>query len=290
LLLPEYAASLPPFLRKRVTHIFNPAPPVSPGASPARPEEPPLIVCSLGRIAPVKELPLLMRAFARLSTRFPMWELHIWGKDGVEMDLAAQWRLSPARDRIRLRGLTPDPLAAFRRAHVFCIPSRCEGMPLTILEAMSCGLPVVGFADCAGVRALIRDGENGLLAAAREEEALAETLARLMESAALRERLGRGGLETAAAYAPEAVWDQWEALLRRTAACKGRTRMDAFAQDPFASQARLSTAARQEWVLREFGQPLPGSLAWHTKRLRDVWHGLLCGTLPTKRGDYGCFD
>jgi hypothetical protein len=124
-----------------------------------------------------------------------------------------------------------------------------------------------------------------LLAAERGEEALAETLARLMESPALRERLGREGLKTAAAHAPEKIWDQWEALLHRVAALKGKTRMDAFVKEPFASRARLSGAARQEWILRKFGEPLPGTLAWHKKNLRDCRRAVQRLALPAWKDD-----
>lgn len=290
LLLPEYANSLPGFLQERVVHISNPAPPLSPDASPLRSEASPLVLCSLGRIAPVKELPLLMRAFAKISGQFPQWELHLWGQDNVEMSLAEHWLRNPARDRIRLRGLAPDPLAVFRQAHIFCIPSQYEGLPLTVLEAMSCGLPVVGFTDCIGVRALVRDGENGLLVSARREDELAKTLGRLMQYTVLRERLGAGGVKTAAAIAPEAIWDQWEALLCRAAALKKNVRMSHFVQEPFASRARLSSAARQEWVLHKFGDPLRGTLAWYARNIRNWWHAMRRRLPPFRRNKYEFTD
>lgn len=61
----------------------------------------------------------------------------------------------------------------------------------------------------------------------------------------------------------DATLDKWELLLTEVAANKGATTMDAFAQDPFASQARMYSVAKREWLWREFGDPIPGTLeAW----------------------------
>ena len=60
--------------------------------------------------------------------------------------------------------------------------------------------------------------------------------------------------------------DAWERLFAETATCKGHTVMDAFAEEPFASRACLSAAARREWLFRDFGTPIRYSLAWWLQR------------------------
>jgi len=71
-----------------------------------------------------------------------------------------------------------------------------------------------------------------------------------------------------------ALFDAWENLLAEAAAEKGATVMDAFEQEPFASQARMYSVARREWLWRDFGQPIPGTLeAWltaHWYRTKNV--------------------
>ena len=63
--------------------------------------------------------------------------------------------------------------------------------------------------------------------------------------------------------------DAWEKLLAEAAAEKGHTVMDAFGDEPFASQARMYSVAKREWLWRDFGQPIPGTPeAW----LADCWH------------------
>lgn len=73
-------------------------------------------------------------------------------------------RASHMQERIPLYGETGTPQAQYADADLFCTPSRVEGFGLTAIEAISCGLPVVGFAECSGINELVRHGETGLLA------------------------------------------------------------------------------------------------------------------------------
>ena len=80
-------------------------------------------------------------------------------------------------------------------------------------EAMSAGLPVVAYHSCPAVNELVRDGETGLLVD-DGVDALAEGLKKLMENQELRERMGRVAHESMKEFAPEKIWDQWEALMQ----------------------------------------------------------------------------
>ncbi len=268
LLLPEFINSLPAWLHDRVTCIPNSAPNVV--APTAKHQTKPFTLVSLGRFATVKQIPMLVEAFGLLHDRFPDWILDIWGYGEEKNTILKAIAQSPAKSAIRMRGIADLGLEIFAQAQLFCIPSRCEGFGLTVLEAMSQGTPAIGFAGCAGVNHTITDGENGLLAPEMTPQSLADTLAKAMDSAALRNTLALGALKTAREYAPGPIFDQWEALLLSTASSKGHTRMDAFSEEPFASMARLSAAARREWLFRDFGRPWPGTLRWYAEAARTA--------------------
>lgn len=168
--------------------------------------------------------------------------------------------------RILMPGICRDAPSAYAEAQIYCLPSAYEGFPNTILEAMCAGLPVVGFAECVGVRDVIEHGKTGFVVAESSSSALAETLRRLMSSDRLRETLGKAAQAAAENYAPSKIYDQWEHLFAELARVKGKTVMDAFAEEPFASQARLSAVARREWLSRDFGMPMPYTVAWLRQR------------------------
>jgi glycosyltransferase involved in cell wall biosynthesis len=109
-----------------------------------------------------------------------------------------------------------DGARIMSESDVFLLPSVFEGTPLTLMEAMHSGLPIVT-TDVCGMRDVIRDGVNGLLAPVRSPARLAEAIRRLSVSHALRERIGRAARADALARYrwPESakpVWDVYRSL------------------------------------------------------------------------------
>ena len=82
------------------------------------------------------------------------------------------------------------------------LPSRFDTFGCVVIEAMSCGLPVVAY-DCKGPRDIVEQGRSGFLVESPEE--MADQVAQIGRDAALRERLRRGALQRARAYAPEPI-------------------------------------------------------------------------------------
>lgn len=221
LLTEPYLEAAPPLLRAKCRIIGNPISPAS--HQPSVTPHPPCLL-SLGRFAKVKQISLLVQAFALLAPDFPPWELHIWGAGEDEKSIRKAIGETHCQ-QIYLHGLTLQPEQQFAQADIFCIPSRFEGFPIAVLEAFSQAIPVVGFADCSGVNSLVRSGHNGLLADAMTAESLAASLRHLMADPDLRHSMGQRARQDARAFAPSAIYDQWEQLLRDTAACKGHTHL-----------------------------------------------------------------
>ena len=111
-------------------------------------------------------------------------------------------------------GLVEEMPALLAQVDVAVLPSYREGVPLSLLEAAACGLPLIA-TDVPGCREVVREGENGLLIPPRDPVALSEAIARLAGDAALRRRMGAASRQLAVAeFAQEAVFEQTLAVYR----------------------------------------------------------------------------
>jgi glycosyltransferase involved in cell wall biosynthesis len=102
--------------------------------------------------------------------------------------------------------------AVYAEHDVFVFPSLVEGMPLTLLEAMAAGMPVVTTAS-SGMADVVEDGYNGLLVAPADGEALASAVSKLVGDEGLRGKLGKEGQSTMRRYTWERVTAQLEEIL-----------------------------------------------------------------------------
>ncbi len=132
------------------------------------------------------------------DSAMPDFELHVAG-GGAHVDaFRARAHTLGLAARVKIHGWVDDEArrALVASADVFVLPSYAEGMPNSMIEAMSLAVPVV-VTPVGSIADVIRDGENGLLVAPRDAEALRATLARLLASPELRRRIGDAGRETA---------------------------------------------------------------------------------------------
>jgi glycosyltransferase involved in cell wall biosynthesis len=141
----------------------------------------------------LKGADLLIDAFRRLAPDFPHVKLKVLGYFPDREPLEALTGGCPQIEILKHRP-NPEVLEMMSRATVFALPSRCEGTPCVILEAMSAGLPIVA-SDVGGIPELVRDGENGFLVPTEDVPALEARLRQLLSDRALRERMGARSYE-----------------------------------------------------------------------------------------------
>ncbi|AJF65173.1 glycosyl transferase [Streptomyces vietnamensis] len=187
-----------------------------PNALPFMPEVPAprseKVVVSIGRLSHEKGVDMLLDSWAEIASRHPAWKLRIYGTGDEEQRLRARTTELGLDGSVEWKGRTNDVLGALSEASVFAQASRAEGFPITLLEAMATGLPCAAF-DCApGVREIIRDGEDGLLARLGNTVELGDHISTLITDEELRNRMGDAAFENVKRYAADEITDRWEAL------------------------------------------------------------------------------
>jgi len=183
-------------------------------ALPAEANEP-VILC-VARLYPRKGLDLLLAAFAHVIREVPAARLENVGAGLLDRWLAAAIAAHPGRGRIAWYGdQPPDALPTFyRRAAVFCLPSRHETFGFAFLEAMASARPVVSL-DTTAIPEMVRDGETGLLARREDPGELGALLVRLLRDPAEARVLGAAGRVRAAGFSWTQTAQSLQTLFRR---------------------------------------------------------------------------
>lgn len=167
-------------------------------------------VVASGRLTSQKGFDMLLEAWATVWAKHPDWTLTIYGAGPWRQRLLDQRDALGLRDVVDLPGITSRLDAELQASSMFVLSSRCEGLPMVMLEAMSNGLPVVAF-DCpTGPGEVINDGVNGRLVPAGEVDLLAAAIIELIDEPDRRHALGHAGYETSRRFFMPTVRDAWE--------------------------------------------------------------------------------
>jgi len=179
----------------------------------------PFVIGTVGRLQDVKDQATLIEAFALLCAQRPQ------GRDGLRLAIVGD---GPLRERLAQKardagvselvwfpGARNDIPELMRSFDVFALSSIAEGTPVTLLEAMACGVPVVA-TNVGGIPEVVQDGVNGALVPASNAQALAEALRRYVDDparvaahgAAAREKIERHYSVAAMVGAYTALYDQ----------------------------------------------------------------------------------
>jgi len=168
----------------------------------------------MGRLVPQKGFDVLIRAFATLADELPDWHLTILGEGPERSALKALVHRLGIGDRVHLQGRTVDPDSFLAASAVFALPSRYEGFPNALLEAMANGCACVSTRCDSGPADLIADGENGRLTPVDDVMSFAEALGALMEDANVRSQLGQHARKSVLRFSLDTVFNAWDTVFR----------------------------------------------------------------------------
>jgi glycosyltransferase involved in cell wall biosynthesis len=171
-----------------------------------------LVLAAVGRLTEQKGFDLLIHAFATLAGECPEWRLVIFGEGPQRPELERMVTHYDLTGRILLPGISANHGDWIGQADAFVLPSRFEGFPNVLVEAMLAGLPVVAF-DCDfGPAEIVAHDVNGLLVPPGDVQELIVNLRNILKVSTLRDRLGDAARTSAAQFATERIVLKWDSL------------------------------------------------------------------------------
>ena len=215
---PRLIGNLPEFVnRKKVTSILNGVPPF-PGNGRERPDDV-LRVIYLSDMTPMKGWDVLLEASRKACAANESIEVLFFGRSSgplPESEIKAAFEKT-GNDRIRYMGQMDAARKekTLNSAHLFCFPSLNEACPLTIIEGMAAGLPIIA-SDVGGVGDVLIDGEGGKLVPAGSAEDLSTALLEFsrMDPAALQAMGDFNARRFEEIFTDEAYAERWAGYLR----------------------------------------------------------------------------
>jgi glycosyltransferase involved in cell wall biosynthesis len=150
-----------------------------------------IILGMVANIRPEKNHKCLISAFNIVSEETENVRLLLVGVDFMNGEIH-RFVSDRMKEKVLFLGLRKDVPNILKALDIFCLPSIYEGLPLTLLEAMACGVPVIG-ADVLGINEVIKNNVNGLLFSNNDEKKLANLIKMLLNDSDLRKRISQEG-------------------------------------------------------------------------------------------------
>lgn len=168
-------------------------------------------VIAVGRLTPVKGFERLFEIWKIVSTKYPDWQLDIFGDGRLKNELSNFVHDYNIKN-LTLHGITHNISQAYANSSICAVTSYYEGFSLVILEAMRHGVPCIAF-DCPdGPRSIIKDNQCGYLIENGDNNLFAEKLCNLIESQQLREQFSNAAIERAKHFNIDDIMEQWRSL------------------------------------------------------------------------------
>lgn len=181
----------------------------------AREEQAKLInhkIIMVGRFTPQKGYDILIDIISSIKDRMGDWTIDIYGQGEDEKTIAKLVEEKKLQGIIRIHQPVSNIREKMMESSIYLMTSRNEGLPMVLIEAQSCGLPIVSF-DCPeGPREIITDNSDGFLVQNFDKECLGDKLIELIDHQKMREEFGDRAFESAKRFTPDEIVNKWKHL------------------------------------------------------------------------------
>lgn len=169
---------------------------------------------SVGRLTFQKNMDILVDAWKYVHQENPEWTLDIWGDGEERCLLERKIKENGLGNVVFLRGTSKCIECEYPKYSLFVLPSRYEGFPLVLVEAMQFGLPCIGF-EIPGNTAVIKDGNNGHIVKKRDAISLANVICETIRNKTTLKRMALNASDSIQVFNKDKVMQQWIDLFNR---------------------------------------------------------------------------
>lgn len=169
----------------------------------------------VGRLEKIKRVDLLIKASVNIKKAVSDWRIDIYGSGSEEQNIRNLIHENALEDYITIHKPISDIRKEYLRSGMIILTSRSEGLPMVLIEAQTCGLPIVSF-DCPnGPRAVVSDGIDGYLVEQGNIDELAKRVIMLAKSKELREKMGRCAKLNSKRFSSDKLVNEWDFMLEK---------------------------------------------------------------------------
>ena len=169
-------------------------------------------ILSVGRLSYQKNFELLVEIAKEILPRNPGWSWDIYGQGDLKDLLQERIVSYGLESRLTLKGQVGNLYELYNDYSMLVMTSRYEGFPMTLLEGMAFGLPLISFDILTGPNEIIRDGENGYLIDPFSKEAMIACVNKLISDSALRANMSKYGKNDCGRFRLDAIEKEWKMI------------------------------------------------------------------------------
>jgi glycosyltransferase involved in cell wall biosynthesis len=172
------------------------------------------LILAVGRMDWLKGYDLMMEVFEQFCKKNCDWKLKIIGEGPSRPEIEKLAKEKGIADRITISPATGQIEKEYLAASIFLMTSRSEGLPMVLLEAQACGLPVVAF-DCeTGPAEIVHHGEDGYLVPLNNFEEMSDRLLELAADPDKRKTFGARARENVKRFLPDEIFKEWDEVFK----------------------------------------------------------------------------
>lgn len=169
---------------------------------------------SIGRLSYEKRFDILINIWAEVVKKHSDWLLEIYGDGELKENLIRQIQDLKLENNIFLKGFSKEVDKELTNSSIYIMTSQIESFGLVLIEAASCGVPVIAFSGSDGPEEIIKNGVNGFLCEKMNCADMINKIIYLIENKDIRKKIGKNAREfTLKKYSEEKVMKKWLELI-----------------------------------------------------------------------------